>query len=124
MIFYTDQKKIEAMEFEGKTYSTFDEIFLECLRLAEQKSPKTQEFFEAYINYISVENNCTYEEAEKIAKSNIGYYAGYCGRETTELIYKTYNTKHPILGEKPYENTMEKVTRALNNGLKPIEGFV
>lgn len=37
-------------------------------------------------------------QAKKIAKNNIGYYAGYCDREKARQIWKFYRTSHPIFG--------------------------
>lgn len=38
-------------------------------------------------------------EAEKIEKSNFGYYAGYCSDETMRRVNRLFRTTHPIFGD-------------------------
>ena len=38
--------------------------------------------------------------AKKIAKKNIGYWAGYYDEETTKRIWKLYRTEHPVFGKR------------------------
>ena len=40
----------------------------------------------------------TWKEAEKLAKDNIGYFAGYYDKETRRRLYKLFNTEHPVFG--------------------------
>lgn len=37
-------------------------------------------------------------EAEKIERSNLGYYAGYYGEETRERVERLFSCAHPIFG--------------------------
>lgn len=38
--------------------------------------------------------------AEKLERSNLGYFAGYCGAETMERVNRLFRTTHPIFGDK------------------------
>ena len=40
----------------------------------------------------------TREEAEKIERQNLGYYAGYYSQETRLRVEMLYNCQHPVLG--------------------------
>lgn len=51
----------------------------------------------AYINELMA-TGLKYRRAKKIAKNNIGYYAGYCDEGTARLIWNLYRTSHPIFG--------------------------
>ena len=87
---------------------------------AKTDKNKASDFFKAYVESILNANDVTYDEAEKIAKSNLGYFAGYCNREICDIIYKTYQCSHPIFGDKPYDvspqEAFEKgMERALEN---------
>ena len=110
------------MIYEGKKLNTIMEVFDEALRCAKTNKDKASDFFKAYVEHILNVNNDvdTYDEAEKIAKSNLGYFAGYCDRETIDIIYKTYQCSHPIFGDKPYDVSPQKafekgMERALEN---------
>lgn len=38
------------------------------------------------------------EEAEQIERSNLGYYAGYCGSETRLRVERLFRCEHPVFG--------------------------
>jgi hypothetical protein len=44
------------------------------------------------------EGNRGGKTAEQIAKSNLGYYAGYYDNETRERVERLFNCNHPIFG--------------------------
>jgi GTP cyclohydrolase I len=69
---------------------TFGEVFNKALELAKENKNEAQEFFKQYIQFILEDNDKvnTIEEAERIAKSNFGYFAGY------------YNGKQNIVGRR------------------------
>ena len=46
------------------------------------------------------------EEAEKIERENIGYYAGYYSYDAIARVGKIYNTSHPIFGQMDRYQTM------------------
>ena len=84
---------------------TFNKIFNKGLQLAKENKKEAQEFFKQYIQFILEDNDKvnTLKEAERIAKSNFGYFAGYYSQEVCDIIYKTYQCSHPIFGDKPFE---------------------
>lgn len=41
----------------------------------------------------------TREEAERIERINLGYYAGYYGSETRERVERLYACEHPVFGK-------------------------
>lgn len=88
------------MIYRGKELSTIGEVFDIALWLArkEDKS-EAKDFFREYVNDISEENHCSWDRSVEIAKSNLGYFAGYYGKEVWDIIYKTYQCSHPIFGE-------------------------
>ena len=90
------------MIYKGKTYKNMGEVFNEALRLAKTDSNEAKEFFKKYVSLISKRNHCSLDKATEIAKSNLGYFAGYYDEETCDIIYKTYQCSHPIFGDKPF----------------------
>lgn len=98
------------MVYEGKEFNTMGEVFNEALHYAKTDKNKAISFFKAYVEHIFNNNKeiNTYAEAEKIAKSNFGYFAGYYDAETCDIIYNTYQCSHPIFGDKPYDVSPEE----------------
>jgi hypothetical protein len=39
-------------------------------------------------------------QAKKIAKKNIGYWAGYYDEETARRIWRLFRTEHPVFGKR------------------------
>ena len=100
------------MVFEGKTLETMEEIFNTALDIAKTAdSDRCQAFLTSYIKYIMSENNCNIAEAERIAKSNLGYFAGYYSSEVYETINKAYGAVHPVFGCNPFDLSPEEVYR-------------
>jgi len=100
------------MIYKGKEYKTFGELFNLALKLAKENKSEAQEWFKEYVHYIMTENNSNNrDEAVSIAKSNLGYFAGYYDAETCDLIYKTYQCSHPIFGDKPFDVDPEEAYR-------------
>lgn len=92
------------MIYKDKELSNMGELFNEELRLAKENKDEAHEFFKEYVKAINDENDdCgSLDEAEIIAKSNLGYYAGYYDEETCNIIYETYQCEHPIFGKEPF----------------------
>jgi hypothetical protein len=55
------------------------------------------------------------QAAVRIAKSNIGYIAGYCGKETYERIMNLFDTSHPVFGTN-YPTPEEAFTMGVDHG--------
>lgn len=105
------------MEYKGKNLSTMGEVFDKALQLAKEDKEEALEFFKEYVKHILEDNDevNSLDEAEKIAKGNFGYFAGYYDPEVCDIIYKTYQCSHPIFGDKPFEVSPED---ALKKGLE------
>lgn len=97
------------MNYKGNNLKTFGELFDYALNLAKNDKQEAQNFFKEYIEYILEDNDNvkTIEEAERIAKSNFGYFAGYYDQEVCDIIYETYQCSHPIFGDKPFSVSAE-----------------
>ena len=92
------------MIYKGKEYKTMDSIFHLAWQLAKEDKSEAQLWFKNYIDWIYQDNPKvnSIKEAERIAKSNLGYYAGYFNAEVCNIIYKTYDCCHPIFGNEPF----------------------
>ena len=101
-------------DFNGKT---FGEIFDKALKLAKTNKQEAQVYFAEYVQHILNVNDKvnTIEEAERIAKSNFGYCAGYYNQTVCDIIYKTYQCSHPIFGDRPFNISPEE---AFQKGLE------
>ena len=107
------------MIYKDKEYKTFGELFNLALKLAKENPVEANEWLVEYIGYIAHENTCDFEKASRIAKSNLGYFAGYYDQETCDIIYKTYQCSHPIFGDKPFEvDPEEAYKKGLEMGKK------
>lgn len=109
------------MNYKGKEFNTMDKVFDEALRLAKTDKNEALDFFRSYVEYILAENEKinTYDEAEKIAKANLGYFAGYYTPEIYDIIYNTYQCSHPIFGDKPFDvDPAEAYRKGLEMGSK------
>ena len=69
---------------------------------------EAQEFLTCYILHIANSRSMSIEEATQIAKSNLGYYAGYYSNNVRKKIEAKFNCVHPIFGhaENPVSNEM------------------
>lgn len=107
------------MEYRGKKLSTMGEVFDEALHIAKTNKDEAQDFFYQYVNHISFTNKYSWDKSIEIAKSNLGYFAGYYSQEVCDIIYKTYNCCHPIFGDKPFSvDPAEAYRKGLEAGSK------
>jgi len=106
------------------------ETFGDCLRPA--MTVKTQEeadqYLKDYTNFILEERSnegkpVTPDRAEQIAKSNIGYYAGYFSQETRVRVENLFNCIHPILGPASKPVTAEEAFKLGQEMAKHPEQF-
>lgn len=58
---------------------------------------QAQEYFRACVEH-NMRFGSTREQAEKIERANLGYYAGYYDAETAQRVYRLFNCAHPIFG--------------------------
>lgn len=93
------------MEYNDKKLNTMGQVFEVAIKLAKTDKEEAKNFFKEYIEHIYKDNDevNSLNEAEKIAKANFGYFAGYFSQEVCNIIYETYQCSHPIFGDKPFE---------------------
>jgi len=107
------------MNYRGKELNTIGEVFDEALRLAKTDKDEAQDFFYQYVNHISFVNKYSWDKSIEIAKSNLGYFAGYYDKEVCDIIYNTYQCSHPIFGNKPFSvDPNEAYRKGLEMGSK------
>ena len=110
------------MVFENKKYETMGEIFSLANSLAKEGAKsKCDDFLIAYATSIldANESVANYEDALKIAKSNLGYFAGYFNSTTYERVNKTYGAIHPVFKTNPFDIAPEEIYRiSLENRTK------
>ena len=97
------------------------QVFEVAINLAKTDKEEAQNFFTLYTEYIFENNNevSSLDEAERIAKANFGYFAGYYNQEVCDIIYETYQCSHPIFGNKPFEiNPEDAYKKGLEIGSK------
>lgn len=93
------------MNFEDTQLITIGDIFNKALEIAKtDDKERCQLFLKSYSEYISSKNNISIDKAIDIAKSNLGYFAGYYGRETYDIISSMYNAIHPVFKGNPFNN--------------------
>lgn len=90
------------MVYEGQYLETIGEVFDKALEIAKYTPSNAKDFLDKYAHHIESVEGITYGEALDIAKSNLGYFAGYYDAKTCDLIYEVYCTEHPVFGKKPY----------------------
>lgn len=102
------------MVFENKKYETMGEIFDLANSLAKEGiKSKCEHFLIAYATSIldTNESVTNYEDAINIAKSNLGYFAGYYDGITYQRINKTYGAIHPVFKTNPFDVAPEEAYR-------------
>lgn len=79
----------------NETSLTIGECLDPAMEITDQKD--ADQYFQDYVNYlnISIKN---YDEATRIAKSNLGYYAGYYSNDVRKRVEKLFKCSHPIFG--------------------------
>lgn len=55
-------------------------------------------YFELCVEHTMRMMPCDRAEAERIERSNLGYYAGYCSHDTRQRVEELFKCAHPILG--------------------------
>ena len=102
------------MVFENKKYETMEEIFDLANSLAKEGiKSKCDQFLNAYVTSILDLNESVtnYEDALNLAKSNLGYFAGYYDRKTYDRINKAYGAIHPVFKTNPFDIAPEEAYR-------------
>ena len=102
------------MVFENKKYDTMGEIFYLANSLAKEGiKSKCDQFLNVYVTSILDLNESVtnYEDALNLAKSNLGYFAGYYDRKTYDRINKAYGAIHPVFKTNPFDIAPEEAYR-------------
>lgn len=101
---------------EGKEKLTYGEALSPAMEITDPEDAK--QYFDAYVEFqikhMKDQKNQLLEmaakggnidvnamlraEAEKICKSNLGYFAGYCDSETRERVERLFCCAHPVFG--------------------------
>lgn len=58
---------------------------------------EARRYFEACVEHCMAWGHSR-EEAERIERMNLGYYAGYYGETTAERVFRLFRAPHPIFG--------------------------
>lgn len=72
-----------------------DDKYGPAMKITEQA--EADEYFEACVAHC-MSFGTKREEAEKIERSNLGYYAGYWDGDTRERVERLFKCAHPIFG--------------------------
>ena len=59
---------------------------------------KADEILEQLVQWHMNDNGDSREKAEKIQRTNLGYFAGYYSNETRERVERLFRCVHPIFG--------------------------
>lgn len=76
---------------------------------------EADEMFERLVKHSLATGASSRQEAERIERSNLGYYAGYYDQETRLRVEKLYRCTHPVLGSATIQHTAEEI---FNMGLE------
>ena len=77
--------------------ATIGEIYGPAMEIISQY--KADEYFRACVQRSVTFYRQTPEEAARIQRINLGYYAGYYDAKTMRRVNKLFRTKHPIFGD-------------------------
>jgi len=75
---------------------TIGEKYGPAMKIINQQ--KADEYFEACVAHMMTHGHDK-AEAERIERSNLGYYAGYYDSETMARVNRLFKTTHPIFGD-------------------------
>lgn len=81
---------------EGKEKLTYGEALGTAMSITDPEDAK--QYFEAYVDFMVKHSSIKKREAIEIAKSNLGYYAGYYDNETRERVERLFCCAHPVFG--------------------------
>jgi len=78
----------------SKTYKEQFDSAMACKNKAE-----AEEWLRAEVAYAVENYNQTPEEAESVIKTNLGYMAGYYGKDEACKVKELFGALHPIFGD-------------------------
>lgn len=74
---------------DNKDMLTYGETLGPAMKVVDQED--ADQYFEQYVQYMMSRGNYSREEAIKICKINLSYFAGYHSPETWKRVAKLYN---------------------------------
>lgn len=101
---------------ENKEVLTYGECLDPAMKITDQTD--ANQYLDDYVKFIGKNIDPNYNMTSiQIAKSNLGYYAGYYDNKTRERVEKLFICKHPIFGSIA-ENGTPTPEEAFNLGIK------
>jgi hypothetical protein len=85
-----------SIEHFKKDKLTFGEALEPAMKIDNKEDAKI--YLDAYVASI-MKDGKSQKEATEIAKSNLGYFAGYYSAETREQVERLFDCAHPIFGK-------------------------
>lgn len=98
---------------------TFGETLGPAMTITDQE--QANEYFEVMVERGMRREGLCREEAEKNAKSNIGYFAGYCDNETRKRVNALFGAVHPVFGNN-FPTAKEAFKKGVELGKASREG--
>ena len=84
------------MKFDTNRDYTIGEHFHPAMKITDPK--EAAEYLEALVQHAMDRHGQSREEATRIQKSNLGYFAGYFDHETRERVEALFCCQHPVFG--------------------------
>lgn len=83
---------------KDKKQMTYEECLGPAMLITDQED--ADQYLEAYLKSIQehLDETKSEDSAERIAKSNLGYWAGYHSHEVRERVEKLFKCSHPVFG--------------------------
>lgn len=90
---------------------TIGEKYDPAMKITDQA--EADRYFEECVKH-TMSFGSSREEAERIERSNLGYYAGYCDHETRLRVERLFRCHHPVFGSA--SNGAPTAKEAINAG--------
>ena len=75
---------------------TYREAYSPAMEITEQAEADT--YFEALVDRQARVFEVPHEQAKRVERSNLGYYAGYYSEETRRRVERLFRCQHPVFG--------------------------
>lgn len=77
--------------------ATYGEKYGPAMKITDQD--EADRYFEICVAHTMARAEVDRTEAERIERSNLGYYAGYFDNETRARVERLFRCAHPVFGE-------------------------
>lgn len=98
---------------------TIKESYAPAMEITDPQ--RAAEYFEALVQRDVTYFGMSRQEAERVERINLGYYAGYYSEATRERVERLFNCAHPFFG-KVSENGTPSAEDAIEAGRKLARG--